>query len=159
MERSGVLARVLPGATAALIGPLQELEVQAGVSVDPIRRLAALGEFDVREALRLTKAEVRDYAALREAMSSIESATSLGFDLGETRATNALILRATALGQPVSSTDLEAAKNGARAEFPLRASDLPGTLKGPALGAEIKRLQSLWLASDCKLSRGELLDL
>ena len=159
MERSGVLARILPGATTALIGPLQELEVQAGVSADPIRRLAALGEFDVREALRLSKAEARDYAALREAMSSIERATALGFNLGEARATDSVLLRAAALGQPISQADLKAVKSGARAEFPLRAGDLPVALHGPALGAEIKRLRSLWLASDCKLSRGELLDL
>ena len=159
MERSGVLARVLPAASTALIGPLLEVEAHAGVSANPIRRLAALGEFDVREALRLSKAEARDYSSLRAAMASSASAVSLGFELGESGGTDAVLLRATALGQQVSQADLDAVKSGARAEFPLRASDLPGTLQGPALGAEIKRLQALWLASECRLGKAELLDL
>lgn len=159
MERSGILLHVLPGATSQLIGPLQELELQAGVSADPIRRLAALGQFDVWDALRLSKAETRDYAALREAMSSTASAAALGHEMGEARGMDALLLRAAAIGLPILETDTKALKTGASADFPVRAGDLPDRLKGPALGDEIKRLQALWLASGCKLSKADLLDL
>jgi poly(A) polymerase len=159
MERSGILLRVLPGATSQLIGPLQEFELQAGVSAEPIRRLAALGQFDVRDALRLSKAETRDYRALREAMSSTASAVELGHEFGEARGMDALLLRAAALGQPTAEADTKALKTGASADFPVRAGDLPDALTGPALGVEIKRLEALWLASGCKLNKADLLDL
>ena len=159
MAQSGILARVLPGATSQPIGPLQDLELQAGVAADPIRRLAALGEFDVREDLRLSKAETRGYTALREAMSSTASAVELGNALGKDRGLDALLLRAAVLGRQIPEADTKALILGASAEFPVRAGDLPDTLTGPALGAEIKRLQGLWLASGCALDKAELLKL
>jgi poly(A) polymerase len=159
MERGGILARVLPGASSALIGPLQELESRAEASPEAIRRLAALGAFDVQETLRLSKTEARDYNRLRTAMSSTTEAAALGFELGQERGMDALLLRGAALGQAVSEADAKAMQSGANAEFPVRAIDLPEYLKGPALGAELKRLQALWLASGCRLSKADLLGL
>ena len=59
------------------------------------------------------------------------------------------------LSLPVGYED-EIAK-GAAAQFPVKPADLMPEVSGPALGAEIKRLEALWIASDFTLTREELL--
>ena len=46
---------------------------------------------------------------------------------------------------------------GAAARFPLRAADLMPAYTGPALGAELARLEAEWIASDFTLDRAALL--
>jgi poly(A) polymerase len=155
MAQSGVLAQVLPGADPRPLGPLVNYELDA----DPewIRRLAAIGGEDVAERLRLSRAEDRDLAALREAISSMEPPAVLGWRLGLYRGSDAVILRASVLGQPMQIGIMEEVQRGAQARMPVTAADLMPALQGPALGARLKEIESLWLASGLTLTRAELL--
>ncbi len=155
MARSGVLARVLPGADLQPLGPLVNYELDA--DPDWIRRLAAIGGEDVADRLRLSRAEARDFAALREAIGSLEPPAVLGWRLGLYRGSDAVILRASVLGQPMPVGVMEEVQRGAQAQFPVTAADLMPALQGPALGARLKELESRWLASDLTLTRAELL--
>jgi poly(A) polymerase len=155
MARSGVLARILPGADPRAIGPLTEIE--ADLDTDWLRRLAALGGEDPTDRLRLSRAEARDLTALRDAIGSMETPAVLGWRLGHARAVDALLLHAAVLEQPLKPGSLQDARRGADARFPITAADLMPALQGAVLGARLKDLEARWLASDLTLGREELL--
>ena len=155
MEQSGVLARILPGADSRAIGPLTEVE--ADLDTDWLRRLAALGGEDPTENLRLSRAEARDLATLRDAIGSMDSPAVLGWRLGHARAVDALLLRAAVLEQPLRLLALQDARRGAEEVLPVTAADLMPDLHGEQLGARLKDLQARWLASDLTLTRDDLL--
>lgn len=157
MELCGVLARVLPGATAAALPLLIHLEGEAGVVPDPIRRLACLGGSDHRERLRLSRRDARQLAVLLENRGSGAGPAELAYRFGQAPARDL-----TLLDSAVSETHLPAgmAKNlalGAAARFPVRPRDLMPGLRGAALGARLKELESRWIASGFTLTRAELL--
>jgi poly(A) polymerase len=154
MAASGVLGRILPGAEARVLTVLTGLE--GDVAADAIRRLATLGGEGVAERLRLSKAQARRLAALRDAMGETASAGELGYRLGLETARDALLLRASVFETPPVPEELAAASHGAEARFPLRAADLPD-LSGPALGAELARLERDWIGSGFALTKAELL--
>ena len=68
MRATGALARVLPGASDALLAPLVHVEGLLGLPPEPLRRLAALG--GEASGLRLSRAPARRLAALRDAAAS-----------------------------------------------------------------------------------------
>jgi poly(A) polymerase len=146
MASSGILAKVLPGADHRALAPLVHLEADHDPRWE--RRLALLGGEAVEDALRLSRAEARDLAGLRDAIGGIDSRAALGWRLGATLAADATIARAALLGNP---------RRGAAATFPINAADLMPTLQGDALGVRLKQLQAKWLASDLTLTREELL--
>jgi poly(A) polymerase len=155
MAQAGVLAVVLPGAEVRALAPLVHLE--QGAAPRPLRRLAVLGGEDPAARLRLSRAEARDLAALRDALGDMASPAVLGWRLGADLATDAMLARAAALETPLPPGWREAIARGAGATFPVRAADLPH-LTGPALGAELKRLQARWLSADLKPGRDDLLN-
>jgi poly(A) polymerase len=157
MQATGVLARVLPGADPRFVAPLVHVEAALGVSPDAIRRLAALGGEDPAEALKLSKAEARHLAALRENLAGDAGAAELGYRQGEAAAIDTILLRSALAGQPPEPAVLDATRRGAEARFPVRASDLMPHLSGPALGQKLAELETLWLASGFTLGREELL--
>jgi poly(A) polymerase len=153
MSHAGVLACVLPGADPRALAPLVHLDD----SEPPrwLRRLSVLG--GDTDALRLSKAEARDLAALRAALGSTETPTALGFTLGETLATDAVLARAATFGTHPPVGWQAQAQRGAQARFPVTAADLMPALQGEALGQRLKQLERDWLASDLTLSRDDLL--
>jgi poly(A) polymerase len=155
MARSGVLARILPGADPKPIAYLHDLELDA--DPDWLRRLAALGGEDVTDRLRLSKAEARDLAGLRDAIGSMESPAVIGWRLGVMRGADALQVRAAVLGVRYQVQDMRDVERGAAATFPITAADLMPALQGEALGARLKELEARWLASDLTLTRDALL--
>jgi poly(A) polymerase len=155
MEMSGVLSRILPGADARLLPILVSLE--NGHRPDAIRRLAVLGGEDVAERLRLSRAEAKRLATLRTGMGEPTSPGELGYRHGLETARDVLLLRGTANGQPPDAEALSEAERGQAAVFPIRAADLMPDFKGPALGAELSRLERVWIGSGFRLSREELL--
>jgi len=155
MARSGVLLHVLPGADDRLLPVLVAIEGDA--PPDPMRRLAALGGEDVAVALRLSRAEAQALARMRDGMASAAGPGELGYRHGEMLARDILLLRAALAGQSVDPADLAKAAAGAEATFPLKAADLMPDFSGPALGAELARLERRWIDSGFGLSAGELL--
>lgn len=152
MDRCGVLARVLPGADPRALPLLVHLD--AGQPPRALRRLLVLGGEIAR--LRLTRAELRALSSARAALGDMRPAAELGYRLGTDLACDVMLARAALFETPLPSHWQRDARRGAEARFPLRARDLPD-LSGPALGARLKELQDIWIASDFQLDRDALL--
>jgi poly(A) polymerase len=154
MAQAGILAALLPGADPRLLAPLIHLE--QGEPIRWLRRMAALGGPDPTDALRLSRSDSRDLAHLRAALEGTQTPAVLGHSLGPALAMDALLLRVALFEQPLPPTAKDDVARGAATPFPVTAADLPA-LSGPALGQELKRLKNLWLSSDLRLTRSQLL--
>ena len=162
METAGVLGRVVPGAEAERVRALVAVEAQAGAAPDWKRRLIVLGldPGDATERLRLSRVETRALAAIRAALAERRPPAQTAYRHGAEAARDAALLRAAAEGTaPPRNLSRETAR-GATAEFTVRAEDLlaRGMKPGKALGERLAALEEEWLASDFRMSRGELLD-
>jgi poly(A) polymerase len=155
MVQTGVLGHVLPGADPRPLAPLVHLERDR--KPDWLRRLAALGGEDVDDRLRLSRAEARDLAALRDAVGSNDTPAVLGWRFGADRAADAMLLRAAVLETSLPAGWVTETRRGANATFPVTAADLMPDLSGPSLGEKLKKLEALWLASDLCANRADLL--
>lgn len=155
MATTGVLGRVLPGADAAALAPLVETEARAGAAPSWLRRLAAMGIGGDRAGrLRLSRADARALEAIWSALATDDGPAVCAYRAGADAARDAALIRAAALGvAPPADLEAEIAR-GASAVFPLRAADL--TLTGPALGAELRRLEERWIALDLAPARDAL---
>ena len=156
MAASGVLAHILPGSDHRALAPLIHLE--ADTSPRWLRRLAVLGGTEADTALRLSRPESRDLAALVAAIGSMDTPAALGWQLGATLATDAILTRAATLGTPPPAAWQAEVTRGATATFPVTAADLMPALEGAALGVRLKQLQAQWLASGLHLTRDDLLN-
>lgn len=153
MEISGVLMRVLPGATARTLAPL--VHVERGLAPDPVRRLAALGADNQAEQLRLSKANAQQLGQLMQAVASGQPAAELGYRLGFQAARDVLLLRAAAMSEDVQGIDV--AQRAATQSFPISAQDLMPRFQGAQIGKELRRLENEWIASGFSLTREDLL--
>ena len=154
MAASGVLNRVLPGADPRALAPLVHLE---SGGAEPMRRLAALGGEDVAGRLRLSKAEAKHLARIREALEAGVSLEEAGYRFGVTVAADAALVLAASLGAPLSPAWEAEIARGAAQVFPIKPADLMPALQGAALGAELRKLEDRWVASGFALTREELL--
>lgn len=155
MRQIGLLSVILPGSDDRALAPLIHLE--AGMPPDPMRRLAALGGEDPREALRLSKAQANMVQLLRTEATGPTAPAALAYMYDQSVARDAMLLRSALLEMPLPpmlETELNA---GAQAVFPLTAQDLMPDLRGPALGVALKRLKSDWIASGFSLDKDSLL--
>ncbi len=153
MAQSGVLLHVLPGADPRALAPLVHLD--AAESPRWLRRLVVLGGDTA--GLRLSRSEARDLEALRSALGSPETLAALGWHLGEPLATDAILARAASFGAPPPANWQQETQRGAKARFPVTATDLMPAHTGEALGRHLKALEARWLASDLTLTRADLL--
>ncbi len=156
MEAAGILTLVLPGAAGGAIAPLVWAEAAAGVAPRWQRRLAALGAgSDWHVRLRLSRAEAAALTAIAKALAAAAPPAEAAYRFGAEAARDAaLIAAARADADPLPGLAAEIAR-GAGAVMPVRAADLP--LAGRALGAELRRLEALWIASDFRLDADALM--
>ena len=155
MRQIGLLSVILPGSDDRALAPLIHLE--AGMPPEPMRRLAALGGEDPRDALRLSKAQANMVQLLRTEATGPTAPAALAYMYDRSVARNAMLLRSALLEMPLPpmlETELNA---GAQAVFPLTAQDLMPDVQGPALGVALKRLKSDWIASGFSLDKDTLL--
>lgn len=157
MEHAGVLGRVLPGASTQFLPILVFAESQAGIGPDPVRRLAILGGEDVESRLRLSRAEMRDLSRLTGSVGSNWQAAELGYRIGADAAVSVLVLRAAMFGQHIRCADLEAARRGAQAVFPVNAAHLMPRYQGPDLGRKLKEIEQTWIASNFSMTLDQLI--
>ncbi|WP_424943580.1 CCA tRNA nucleotidyltransferase [Aliiroseovarius crassostreae] len=155
MEQCGVLARFLPGADPTAMPVLVHLEAE--LSPDPIRRLAALGGEGVAEALRMSRKDAKRLAEMRNGMGSMTPSAELAYRHGADMARDIVLLRAAQMGQEVAAGVMDDIAKGARAQFPIVPADLMPEISGPALGAKLNELEARWVASGFTLTREELL--
>ena len=155
MRQIGLLSVILPGSDDRALAPLIHLE--AGMPPEPMRRLAALGGEDPREALRLSKAQANMVQLLRTEATGSTAPAALAYMYDQSVARDVMLLRSALLEMPLPpmlETELNA---GAQAVFPLTAQDLMPDVQGPALGVALKRLKSDWIASGFSLDKDTLL--
>lgn len=157
MEISGILARVLPGASAMTVASLVHCEQEMGIAPDALRRLATMGGQDPVQNLRLSKAEQRQLAALSANIASPTSLPELAYRLGTIAARDIALLRAAILQNAVSGELLRSLDAASEQKFPIAAGDLDAEFQGAALGARLKKLESDWIASGFKLTKNQLL--
>ncbi len=156
MAASGVLTRVLPGASAQVLAPLVHLEALAGEAPDPILRLAALGGHGGGRPLRLSKPQMRALEVLTRSVEEGKGAAELGYRLGREVARKALLLSGALMGAAPTEADFEAIETGARAVCPVSAKDFMPALDGAALGRALAEAEARWIASGFALRREEL---
>jgi poly(A) polymerase len=155
MAVSGVLRHVLTGADPRYVAPLVHLE--GDVPRRWQRRLVVLGGQDWGDALRLSRAEQALLTRLSDQIGSNLSPAALGWKLGAEAGADAVLSRAALLESPLPAQWHQDVARGAASRFPVTAADLMEQFQGPALGAKLAQLESLWLASDLRLNRRELL--
>ncbi|MBY5933378.1 CCA tRNA nucleotidyltransferase [Tateyamaria omphalii] len=156
MQQTGVLGRLLPGAVSEFLGPLVHLEQVTGAVADPMARLAALGGDAVDTRLRLSRRDQRHLDSIRTLSVSADTPKVIGHIGGREAGRGAVLLNAAYSGMPVDGDALRDVDTGANTTFPISAKDLPH-LSGAELGAELKRLKDLWLASDLTKDKDVLL--
>ncbi|MDU9004249.1 CCA tRNA nucleotidyltransferase [Sedimentitalea todarodis] len=159
MRTTGALAWFVPGADDRALAPLAHVESLAGARPNAIRRLAVLGGTETADALRLSRAGSASLDRLRNAAFATTDAAELGYRLGASDARDALLIRCAVLEQPWVAELEDQVTQGAVAQFPVRAKDLMPRFQGPELGAELARLEALWIGSGFDLDRDVLLTL
>jgi poly(A) polymerase len=155
MAVSGVLAQSLPGADPRYLAILVHLE--AGIPARWMRRLAIIGAENPAEALRLSRAEQRDFRHIRAEMAGTRSPAALGWTIGAKLAEDVVLCRSALFEQPLPKDWQADILRGAAAVCPVSAIDFQDRFSGPALGRKLKGAQQRWLASDLTLTRKELL--
>lgn len=156
MAQAGVLTHVLPGADPRALAVLVHLE--DGRAPDWLARLVCLGGDDPGVRLRLSRADARTLAVVRAEIAEGRPPAELGYRLGPAEGAAVVLARAALQGAPPAHAWAEDLARGAAARFPIRAADLMPALQGPALGARLKALEDRWIASDFRLTRGDLLE-
>ncbi|MEZ5674113.1 MAG: CCA tRNA nucleotidyltransferase [Thalassovita sp.] len=154
MQACGVLTRILPGADATQLAVLVHLE--GGIPPAPMRRLACLGDAQAATHLRLSNAQARELAHLREGLESTLNLPEIAYRQGMDMAVNVALLRAVAFEMPLVLNRDELAQ-AAAVQFPLTGKDLMPDYAGPALGAKLKELERAWIESGFALDRAALL--
>ena len=155
MAAAGILRHILTGADPRCLATLVHLEGDLPSRWQ--RRLVVLGGQDWGDALRLSRAEQALMMRLRDQIGTSLSPAALGWKLGIDAGADAVLARAALLESPLPRLWQKDVARGAESRFPVTAADLMPLWNGPALGAKLAQLESLWLASDLRLSRHELL--
>ncbi|MBU2992294.1 CCA tRNA nucleotidyltransferase [Octadecabacter sp. 1_MG-2023] len=163
MEQSGVLNRILPGASVLTLARLIDLEETYPIEgrmippMDVPTRLASLGCEDISDRLRLSKVDAKKLALVRAEAGSMTPPHELGYRYGYWTAVHCLLLRWASLMLPFDSSVLADVAMGANAEFPIKAQDLMPAFEGKALGDRLKQLETVWIRARFEVSKADLL--
>lgn len=155
MEQSGILTRVLPGASAKALGPLCHLAQSFDLSWHA--KLAALGPMQIKQDLRLSKSDERHVSLLRNLAEASDRLGQIAFYHGEKVAMEVNLLRCALLEMPVSPDVIHEIAKGASASFPIASQDLMKWVQGKELGDALRDLEKNWLDSDFEMTKEELM--
>ena len=156
MQASGVLARVMPGADAALLPVLVHFETVRPANWT--RRAMALGGESLKDLWRLSKADAEVLSQGQEALAHATDLSEIAYRHGASLARDVALTRAASLQNPPPAELEEMLSQAASATFPVKAADLMPALQGPALGARLQELETRWIASGFTLTKDALLD-
>lgn len=156
MEQTGVLARVMPGATSRALGPLLLHEGVLGLGPHPLRRMAATGYFD-GAALRFSKSEQKQLSLFQTLVSGGMGLAEIAWREGGSAARDAAVLRSAMLETPLPPDVKGQIDTGIAAKFPVAARDLMPGYQGAALGKALTKLQEHWIKSGFALDQAALL--
>ena len=155
MAETGLLERILPGASPDVLLRIEHLERIFEVGPDPLRRLAAIGG-----NTDLMTLDRRSAARLRRLLSGIDlhlSAEELGYRFGEQEGLDVAILCAARADAAPPADLRERIREGSAQEFPVRAWHLPDYLEGQAIGSTLRMLERCWIASGFNMTVNELI--
>ena len=155
MAQAGLLARVMPGADAKALPILVHLE--AGQAPSMARRVACLGGGELKEPWRLSKTEATEISVLRGLIGAGTGLAEIAYRHGADTAHDVALLRGALFEQPLPDGMEKDIAAGAKALFPVKATDLMPEFEGPALGAKLKDLETRWIASGFALTKAALL--
>lgn len=159
MDQSGVLGKVITGASITSLAPLIHLENTLRIEPDWLRRLLVLGGQNVSNALRLSKKETRLLQEMAAVVTDARAAKIAGYKLGKQAGFDAMLVLSAHLGSSVPPNLVEDLDMGANAKFPISAADFLGDLEGPALGGRLRELEQAWIKSGLEFSKEDLLAL
>lgn len=151
MAQSGVLWRILPGASADALSMLVHNEQETDTKPDPLRRLIVVG--GQRDRLRFSRAQQRQIDQTTVDFPLPEIAYRHGSQLAIDR----YLVDQASMSQPADAASIDQLHRAASQTFPLQASDFMPELRGAALGDALKSAEAKWIASEFKLSKNELL--
>ena len=157
MQQTGILMRLLPGATSASLAPLVHIEGGLGLPPSWLRRLACLGGENQTDALRLSRDEWRYLKLLQIHIGSTAELPELAYRHGRDAAIDIITLRAAMIGAEPPSDLISIAEHSASQIFPIKAKDITTGETGPALGEKLKHLENEWIASQFRKPLKELL--
>ncbi|WP_215958720.1 CCA tRNA nucleotidyltransferase [Lentibacter algarum] len=154
MRDCGVLHRVLPGASLAVL----ERFLQYEDDVHPLARLASLTFYTDTNQLRLSNAEKAAVATLKSFARSGCSPEVFAYRHGAELALPAVSVSSAVYGDAPSEPVQEKMRWAAKQSFPLAAQDLMPRYSGKALGDALKRAENAWISSGFTLGKQALLD-
>ncbi len=155
MAATGILARVIGGANTDALAPLVHIEQALDLAPRWQRRLAALGGNGIVRALRLSR---KDATYLKLVKKVEGDAAEAAYRFGEQAALDAKLIEAASLGTLPAPSLLDEISKGAKAVFPVRASDLLDQIgPGPTLGAVMRRLEDTWIRSGFSRTKEQLM--
>ncbi|MFT4716236.1 MAG: poly(A) polymerase [Paracoccaceae bacterium] len=157
MEHSGVLHRVLPGASTASVAQLVHFEGEFGIAPNWLCRLACLGGQEQVDALRLSRADAQKLRLYLGKIGETAGLPELAYRNGADAAVDIYLLRAALLGTELPQDLVAVATNAAARVFPVKAGDITTGETGPELGAKLRHLETEWIASQFTKSRDVLL--
>ena len=157
MEKTGVLAAILPGASPAPVAPLVHLEGVADRPPSFVRRLVALGGEEPKRRLRLSRKEAVARNVLLAALEHGTGPAELAYRHGADVAWDAALLSAAMTGAPLPPDLAIPIEAGSAATFPVAAADFLPDLTGKALGDTLDLLEQAWIDSGFQLDRDALL--
>lgn len=160
MGDTGILSRILPaGGALARFSALVDLSNRHSVPIGLEARLAALANnrLELAGALRLSGREGKQIEAICfwcEALLGQMDAKTVRFavvKVGNEVATDALLLASAEKKIDPPSDLLALARHFCPPKSPVTAAALiaEGYVPGPALGAELRRREAVWIASGC----------
>ena len=153
MAQTGILARIMPGATAAFLGPYLENEL----SINWLGRLFVLSANKVDQCLRLSKSETRQLRLLTDAQKNMLPLHEISYRFGAQNAEISGTFRESLA--PTGNWNASIREKLSDAEkqiFPIKSNHF-NDLKGKALGQALRKSEDRWNASDFKLSKDALL--
>ena len=159
MARTGVLHTLLPGADIRFLLLMIHAEQTAGMPIDSLSRLVALGGAEVPQRLRLSRTEQRIYGIVKAAAFDDISSLETAFNHGATVAAQAYLIRSAISETSPDPAYLAVLEAAAVQVFPVSAHDLMPAFAGPPLGARLAQLKSAWIASGFTLKKAALLAL
>ena len=156
MGQTRVLAHVLPGCDANPLGIFDHHCAELGLACDPIARLAAIGLQDGK-ALRLSKLDQKKLALFHSLIADMIPVAEIAYDHGAETAKQVLALRAALFQQAPDRAEIARVDEATHATFPLSPKDLMPDWQGVALGDALRTAKHMWIASDFKLRKSQIL--
>ncbi len=154
MQATGVLARVLPGASL----PAFERYLEHEEAITEVARLACLTYFVDVPQLRLSNDQSKRLRVIKSYGASDIELEEFAYLHGAQLAVAAARVAQAVFGGALSEAKLQAARWAAEQTFPVTAQDLMPHLQGKALGQALKKLEREWIASGFKRSKASLLN-